>query len=630
LKYQAEAEHQRLKGLATASTSTHYVWCATDVSVIKMFESSCRSRNGKGFSTKTQAQAEHERLKRLSSSSSTASTVETLQIWGGTYIGEVVDGLPHGQGTWTYPNGNKYVGEYKNGKKNGKGTYTWPDGHKYVGEFKDGKRHGQGTYTWADGRKYVGEYKNGKEHGQGTYTFANGNKYVGEYKDGKGHGQGTYTWANGNKYVGEYKDGEPWEGIHYLTSGQVWGTASNGKACKGCTPTARQLAIVRQINPSQIAATPTPAQNLTLTIRSSPTNAKVYIDSNYKGSTRLALDLPKGQHTIRIEKDGYEPYEETVNLTDNLIIRGHLAKVIEQPAQTTTVQPSTVDNTAEIEFWKSIKDSNDRDMYRAYIDQFPEGVYVSLAKIKLKTLGGDSAVATIPDIAYGDYYALVIGNNEYQHLGDLGTAVNDAKAVAQVLKDDYGFDVNLISNATRADMFAALEHYRRTSTSQDNLLIYYAGHGYLDQEADEGFWLPVDADEDSQLNWVPNADIIRSVSSMRAKHVMVVADSCFSGTLIRALAIKQKTPDYLSRIAKKKTRVAMTSGSEEPVTDVGGGGNSAFAKAFLTLLNENTGVIDGHSMFTQLRRRVMINTKQTPQYGDMRGHEDGDFLFVRQ
>jgi len=269
-------------------------------------------------------------------------------------------------------------------------------------------------------------------------------------------------------------------------------------------------------------------------------------------------------------------------------------------------------------------------MYREYVRQFPSGVYAGLARLKIKKLGGDSAVATIPDIAYGDYYALVIGNNEYQHLGDLGTAVNDAKAVAQVLKDDYGFDVNLISNATRADMFAALEHYRRTSTSQDNLLIYYAGHGYLDQEADEGFWLPVDADEDSQLNWVPNADIIRSVSSMRAKHVMVVADSCFSGTLIRALAIKQKTPDYLSRIAKKKTRVAMTSGSEEPVTDVGGGGNSAFAKAFLTLLNENTGVIDGHSMFTQLRRRVMINTKQTPQYGDMRGHEDGDFLFVRQ
>ena len=74
----------------------------------------------------------------------------------------------------------------------------------------------------------------------------------------------------------------------------------------------------------------------------------------------------------------------------------------------------------------------------------------------------------------------------------------------------------------------------------------------------------------------------------------------------------------------------MTSGGEEPVTDVGGGRNSAFASAFLALLKENTGVLDGYMLFAKLKRRVMVNTAQTPKYGDMRGHEDGDFLFVRQ
>ena len=55
----------------------------------------------------------------------------------------------------------KYVGEIENGKPNGQGTYTWSGRGKYVGESKDGRRNGQGTQTWKDGRKYVGEWKRG-------------------------------------------------------------------------------------------------------------------------------------------------------------------------------------------------------------------------------------------------------------------------------------------------------------------------------------------------------------------------------------------------------------------------------------------------------------------------------------
>jgi len=96
----------------------------------------------------------------------------------------------------------KYKGQVENGKPNGQGTYTNPDGEKYVGEWKDGEKHGQGTYTWSDGRKYVGEYKDDKKHGHGTFIWSNGDKYVGEYKDGEENSQGTYTWSNGDKYVG--------------------------------------------------------------------------------------------------------------------------------------------------------------------------------------------------------------------------------------------------------------------------------------------------------------------------------------------------------------------------------------------------------------------------------------------
>ena len=79
----------------------------------------------------------------------------------------------------------KYKGEIKNGKPNGQGTITYPDGDKYVGKWRDGLKNGQGTYTWSDGDKYVGEWKDGEQNGQGTYIYHDGRKYEGEWKDGK-------------------------------------------------------------------------------------------------------------------------------------------------------------------------------------------------------------------------------------------------------------------------------------------------------------------------------------------------------------------------------------------------------------------------------------------------------------
>ena len=78
----------------------------------------------------------------------------------------------------------------------------------YVGEVTNGVPNGQGTYTWADGRKYVGEFRNGNFNGQGTYTHPDGDKYVGEHKDGLPNGQGTYTFADGRAWSGLWKDGE--------------------------------------------------------------------------------------------------------------------------------------------------------------------------------------------------------------------------------------------------------------------------------------------------------------------------------------------------------------------------------------------------------------------------------------
>jgi hypothetical protein len=238
---------------------------------------------------------------------------------------------------------------------------------------------------------------------------------------------------------------------------------------------------------------------------------------------------------------------------------------------------------------------------------------------------------------FGRYHALVIGNNAYTDLSPLKTAMHDATAVAELLRTVYGFTVILLTNTTRDDIITALDQLRSTLTEQDNLLIYYAGHGMLDTSEERGYWLPVNAKPNSRIQWLSNTTITDALKAMAAKHILVVADSCYSGTLVRGIDVVKppsgsERDTYLARIAQKRSRTVLTSGGMEPVLDSGGGGHSVFAKAFLTALQENHDVLDGQQLFNLVRRLVILNASQTPEYTDIRyaGHEGGDFLFVRQ
>jgi ankyrin repeat protein/uncharacterized caspase-like protein len=262
--------------------------------------------------------------------------------------------------------------------------------------------------------------------------------------------------------------------------------------------------------------------------------------------------------------------------------------------------------------------------------------YIKLQKSKLEkpttSSGTKSLISPRPDIDFGRYLALVIGNNSYMFLPKLLTAKNDAREVAKILKYGYAFDVKLLLDAKRSDVLLALGELRRDLTERDNLLIYYAGHGWLDKEGDEGYWLPIDAQEDNTINWISNSSITTTLKAMKAKHVLILADSCYSGKLVRGIRVGPRPDGYLSGLAQKKARSVLSSGGLEPVADSGGKGNhSVFASAFLDALRENRAIMDGTQLFSKLRRRVMLNSDQTPEYSDIRkaGHEGGEFIFVR-
>jgi hypothetical protein len=255
----------------------------------------------------------------------------------------------------------------------------------------------------------------------------------------------------------------------------------------------------------------------------------------------------------------------------------------------------------------------------------------------------DGQGLTLPRPALGSYHALVIGNNKYTKFPALRTAVGDAEAVATVLRERYGFKVRLLRDATRVQILSALNELREALTEKDNLLIYYAGHGDLDQKNQRGYWLPVDAEPGNTANWISNVDVSDLLNLMAVKHLLVVADSCYAATLTRSAAGRLEptlTQEELNRavqtLAAKRARMVMTSGGVEPVLDGAGGQHSVFAMVFLEVLESNTGVMLGRDLFRLLQLRVNAmaqrwSVPQVPEYAPIKyaGHEGGDFFFLR-
>ncbi|HXJ96757.1 MAG TPA: caspase family protein [Terriglobia bacterium] len=264
-----------------------------------------------------------------------------------------------------------------------------------------------------------------------------------------------------------------------------------------------------------------------------------------------------------------------------------------------------------------------------------------LAAAQAGTQRGVSAVKTQPALAQpGTYYALVIGVADYTHLPKLRTPVNDAQAVAELLRSRYGFNTKVLPNATRDQILTALDDYRRRLSDQSSLLIYYAGHGYYDKEQDRAYWAPVDAQRDTYARWIIAEEITGAARAIPARHVLIVSDSCYSGMLTRSAA-PTVTPiehdEYIEKMQAGKSRDVMASGGNEPVADGDAPGHSlehsVFANALLQgLTRMDLAEFSADELFNQhIREQVGGRSNQVPQYNPVRdsGHEEGDFVFLR-
>lgn len=228
----------------------------------------------------------------------------------------------------------------------------------------------------------------------------------------------------------------------------------------------------------------------------------------------------------------------------------------------------------------------------------------------------------------GTNYLLVIGIDQYQHWPKLNNAVRDAKDVADVLIRQYQFTEDsthllLDQEATEGNIYRVIRELKQTIQPDDNLLVYYSGHGHYDEDFDEGFWVPVDAGKDSEGDFISNANIIKRINAIDTHHTLLVIDSCFSGSLV--VQKRNTVPDE-----RFKSRRIITSGRYETVSDGRVGENSPFATGMLTFLRKNTAkALDTTTLVRYVKDFVYGKSNQSPVEGRLQNSADegGEFVF---
>jgi chromosome segregation ATPase len=240
----------------------------------------------------------------------------------------------------------------------------------------------------------------------------------------------------------------------------------------------------------------------------------------------------------------------------------------------------------------------------------------------------------------GSYHALIIGNSLYHYMEPLDTPANDAKEIADLLKQRYNFKVKLLLDATSEQIMTALHEETLQLTKADSLLIYYAGHG--SSQADRAFWLGVEADKDTRAGWLEADHIRAKIKEMSAKHVLLVADSCFSGAIThpKTTTIGRGLNETRLKVQwNRRARMVLTSGENTPVADSSGdGAHSVFARYFIQILRQNDNIMSGEMLSYELSGRMLAQPvrvgkdghPQTPTYSTLQdaNHDVGDFFFV--
>lgn len=552
-----------------------------------------------------------------------------IEIWGDIYEGNFKNNMADGFGFQKKKDGTEYVGEFKNNLYEGKGVLLDNNEIKIEGNFKNNLAHGKAKQTHPNGSIYEGDFERGLYHGRGIQVLTEDPdiiKYEGDFREGLRSGQGTFTYKDGSVYTGDvHKDWEHGYGImNYAENSYGW-LKYKGQWKGGYEDGEAELDFV---NGDKYIGT---------------FKSEGVMDTSFSGKGTLIF--ADGDKYVGEFIHGYMAGQGKYIYKSGTVYEGSFVKNKFEGVGTINY---FYGNKYVGNFLNNLEHGKGELLYKngdRYIGQFQNGLEQGQGKMLYsngtiyeglwkegKQIKGQTHLAKFN--SNEKYYALIIGNNEYENLEKLDNAVNDAIDIEKVLKDKYGFETTLLLNQTADKTLDALIEFTQNRKKEDNILIYYAGHGQLIKEQKRGYWLPVDAGLKQDSKWISNNNIKDLISSSPAKHILLVVDSCFAGSLMRGSpkdkSLEKLNINTLERLQKLNTRLVITSGGNEYVADgIGNSKNSVFAQPLIKALENNTDVIRSGELFQQVQNYVINNADQTPNHSLIfgTGHDGGEFLF---
>lgn len=417
---------------------------------------------------------------------------------GAKYNGQFKNGKIHGQGMLIFSNGNRYVGQWKNQYRHGKGKMTFYNGDVYKGNFYQSKFTGKGTMEFHSGDKYVGEWGNDLQNGEGVYYYQSGNRYEGHFKNGKLHGQGTMFYKDGNKYVGHwennYKDGQ---GTFYKANGsEIAGLWLNGKYVGEEATRPENVADISE----DMMVSKDELPDCTSGDCADGIGVYAYGDGS-KWVGEFINGQPNGEGTCYYANgdkyvgnwERHAPHGEGIMYYANQRVLGAIweygnpIQEIEASNEMIAKEDIKVDRNKEVKIW-----------------------------------------------------AVVVGVARYVHMPVLKYTDDDAYQIYAFLKSPEGgalpddqIRVLIDDDANRANIIRTMRQVFLQADENDVVLLYFSGHGL------PGSFLPVDFDGFN--NKLQHQDIKDVFGETKAKHKLVLADACHSGSLIAMRSAVQET-----------------------------------------------------------------------------------------